>query len=609
MCISARRWKGGSLKKQSQNRGGAQPPLYFQQAETAVPHAPDSERAIIGSLLLDTSLIPAARERLKPKFFYLPSNRLCFEAVLGLTERGVTLDPTQLVEELRSRGTLEQVGGVAYVAQFTDYAIRSDFDGHCQTVIEKNVRRMAWVLLSRLAEDTNTARPIEEILDSVRDLFAEAESRLERARPHESRLATSWAEFEAESFTPGERIAFAVERGEAALVNALPNAGKTTLSLNAAVSLAAGRAFAPVVTEARERRVLYVDGETRRARLQRDLRTMTARFSREECMAVGRNLHLICEAEIGTESIALTRPDHWQKFAKAALQAKPDFIVIDTMASLCPVFNENDNAEQQRRIWTPVQKLARDCNAALLMLHHVGKRSEDSQSPESVYRGRGASAGGGFARAVWLLIPDPVTPGLSTLRCVKAKGETPKEARLRLGENRWFAADSYEPPKIITALERVIEAVTRQMATAEIKAILKPHLAERATENAIADALRAGKIELVKKGVYRPTAATAATASELFADGAVAAVGAQEQAETDQPHEPQPPIGVGDGAVALTANKSNDLPALPQSHQKQPVRMRADAKAIAQIDQPHDPHIPMDAAVRAVQPKGRRISL
>lgn len=586
----------------------------IQNQTNQVPHSPDSERAVIGCLLLDGKFFAKAREALKPAYFYLPSHRLCYEAALNLEARGLAVDPVQMAEELRAAGNLEKVGGLSYITAYLDYAIHSDFESHCERVIEFATRRMFWVLTTRAAASANSAQPVEEILDGLRELLIEAESRIERVRPSDSGLATSWAEFESESFVAGERIAFAVERGEAALVNALPNAGKTTVSLNAAISLAAGRTFAPVVTEARERRVLYVDGETRRARLQRDLRTMTAGFSREESIAVGRNLHIICEAEIGKESLALTRADHWQKFAKAALQTKPDFIVIDTMVSLCPVFNENDNAEQQRKIWTPLQKLARDCNAAVLVLHHVGKRSEDSRTPESVYRGRGASAGGGFARAVWLLIPDPVTPGLSTLKCVKAKGEVPQETRLQLGENRWFVPMIATTARPKSLLERIIEFVTTEKRVAEIEAALKPDFARRTVEGAISEAVELGKLKQIKRGIYGPASAfSAQPALASFAEDAEGAEGNASEAENQSPptvpHVPHSPIGSAESAETATINKSNDLNHSQGEPRKQSVRKGAESKTEPQNSVSARSAHPMASAERAETPKRRRISL
>jgi hypothetical protein len=160
-----------------------------------------------------------------------------------------------------------------------------------------------------------------------------------------------------------------------------------------------------------------------------------------------------------------------------------------------------------------------------LVLHHVGKRSEDSQTPESVYRGRGASAGGGAARAVWLLIPDPVTPGLSTLRCVKVKGEAPPEIRLQLGADRWMTPLSIEVPKAPTLLERILEVVDREMKTATIKAALSG-FSGSAVEAGLTALLQSGSLRKIKHGVYAPakTTETPETPMSLFGVSGVSVV-------------------------------------------------------------------------------------
>lgn len=571
-----------------------------------IPQSPDSERAVIGAMLLDPSLVAKVRERLRPSHFFCDSHREPYEAALALDERGVKLDPLQLIEELRRRGTLDTIGGPAFIASEFIGGLPSQIDGHIGRVVEAAIKRKAWVMAQRLAEAANGNQSVEEIEAQIRNGLAELERLHAPKEDHATNtLATSWANFDAEEFPQGERIAFAVERGEAALVNALPNAGKTTLSLNTAIALAAGRVFPPMVTEVRPRRVLYTDGETRRARLQRDLRTMTAKFSREEAVAVGQNLHLICEAEINGESLSLTRADHWPAFLKEAMRIKPDFIVIDTMSSLCPVRNENDNSEQQCRIWQPIQKLARDCNAAILVLHHVGKKSEDGQTPESVYRGRGASAAGGAARAVWLLIPDTM-PGFSTLRCVKAKGDLPKETRLQLGENRWFTPFAVEVPKPLTALERVLQVVTREMRKAEIETVMKPDFSTRIVEKALAEAVELGKLKTVKRGVYQPASAlSASSAKRSCAESAESAESPENNHKTPLPHFPHLPKGGAESAETTTANEGNDLEEFSQNGKKGPCGNSAEAKK-AQSGVPHFPHPPMASAESAETPKAKR---
>lgn len=501
-----------------------------------IPQAPDAELATLGGLLLDGSIPKSTRAQLQPPQFFVKSNRQMYEALLALDERGVRLDPVVLTEELRRMGVLDDVGGGAYVATLTDRAIRGDLDTHVNLVIEAAERRQFWTVLHEGLRTVNDGKPLAQAVEIVRPAVEEASHSTDAKADEPARLATSWADFDAEEFPQGERIAFAVERGEIALLNALPNAGKTTLALNVALCLAAGREFPPLVTGRKPRRVLYVDGETTRRRLQRDLRVMTRGFSREEVMTAGENLHVICEAEIKGEPLALTRADHLLALSAEALSIQPDFIAVDTLAALCPVVSENDNAEQSRKVWRPLQKLARDCDAAMLVNHHVGKRSEDSQTPERVYRGRGASASGGAARAVWLLIPDASTPGVVRLACVKAKGDTPAETTLQHNpKTRWMDSCQAAPPPLSAYQQVLTKFNGRALKTKEIKSML-PELSGHAVEDALKAAVEAKDLFQPSRGVYQKPA------QKPDSTFSTSPIGSVENVESTQPVD-----GVEDG--------------------------------------------------------------
>ena len=340
-------------------------------------------------------------------------------------------------------------------------------------------------------------------IEELKALAESAPGADDQPKAEHAKLSTPWVDFDAEEFPPGERIAFAVERGEIALLNSLPNAGKTTLALNVALCLAAGREFPPLVAKQAPRRVLYIDGETTRRRLQRDLRTMTKGFSREEAIAVGQNLHVICEGEIKGDPLALTNTAHLLALSAEAVDLKPDFIVVDTLASLCPLYSENDNGEQGRKIWRPLQKLARDCGAAMLVNHHVGKRSEDNQTPERVYRGRGASASGGAARAVWLLIPDASTPGVVKLSCAKAKGDTPADVTLQHNpKTRWLSSPQAAPAPL-TPYQQVVETFNgKPLKRADVQKLL-PNISKTTLGDCLKKAVELGDLVSPTYGIYQ----------------------------------------------------------------------------------------------------------
>lgn len=343
---------------------------------------------------------------------------------------------------------------------------------------------------------------VEEIARSLEKYDSAETLGTNQDRDEPIRLSKSWAEFEAETFEEGEIIAFGLERGEVGLMVSLPDAGKTTITMNAALSLCMGRRFGTITEGGKARRVLYIDGETRRARLQRDIKRMAFTFSPDSKNQLRDQLSIICECEIEAQSLSLTNDKHFLALSADAIAVKPDLIVIDTLASLCPLFNENDNAEQSRKIWRPLQKLARDSDAAVLVIHHVGKRSEDSQTPEAVYRGRGASASGAFARAVWILTPDINIPGLVTLSCKKMKGQKPPDIRFQLNpDTRWFA-ETTPPPPTKSSLQQVVETVNGTKSVSEIAAAL-PDLSRATVEKKLAEAVSAGFLEKMVRGRYR----------------------------------------------------------------------------------------------------------
>lgn len=91
-----------------------------QILERPLPNSPESERAILGSVILDNALISQAIELLKPEDFYVPAHRSVFLAMTSLFERGAEINPIIVAEELRRDGTLESIGGIDFVLNLTD---------------------------------------------------------------------------------------------------------------------------------------------------------------------------------------------------------------------------------------------------------------------------------------------------------------------------------------------------------------------------------------------------------------------------------------------------------------------------------------------------------
>lgn len=95
--------------------------------ERPLPSSPDTERAILGSVLLDNGLIDEAAQLLDIEAgsdFYVPSNRRVWMAMLELWRVGAEIDPLTLAEELRRDNALESVGGMPALSNLSDGLFR-----------------------------------------------------------------------------------------------------------------------------------------------------------------------------------------------------------------------------------------------------------------------------------------------------------------------------------------------------------------------------------------------------------------------------------------------------------------------------------------------------
>jgi replicative DNA helicase len=84
------------------------------------PNNLEAEMALLGSILVDKEMMATVSEIVQPSDFYASLHEAIFLALYALYERGEPLDKVALAEELRSRGMLDKVGGLAYLGSLMD---------------------------------------------------------------------------------------------------------------------------------------------------------------------------------------------------------------------------------------------------------------------------------------------------------------------------------------------------------------------------------------------------------------------------------------------------------------------------------------------------------
>lgn len=232
---------------------------------------------------------------------------------------------------------------------------------------------------------------------------------------------------------------------------------------------------------------------------------MLESFAPDKQELVNSNFHLTCDAEWEGEPLDLVKPSHREAIKKAAREAKAQLIVIDTMSALFSIVNENDNAEVSQKVMRPLMKLAVDTEAAVLLVHHIGKQSEDSQSGTKAYRGRGASVTGTFPRLVLMMKQDPHDRSLVNLTCAKVKGKPFSDTLLRLSDSRWFKNTGKSPVEEPSSYERVVKYVTETrhaVKRSEIEEALKDLISVSTIGKHLTAAVERGDLVSPKYGYY-----------------------------------------------------------------------------------------------------------
>ncbi|MBP9500655.1 MAG: replicative DNA helicase [Candidatus Promineofilum sp.] len=225
--------------------------------ERLPPHSVEAEEAVLGSLIIDPDAIFEVSGFLKPEAFYRAQNRWIYESILALNERRVPLDVVTLIEELRRREQLNEIGGEPTVINLLNAVPTSiNVEAYGRMVDAAGIRRkllLAAGSIARLAYDE--AEDINVVLDrSEQALFSISEQRTDRALKPVKEIAGEYLErIELlrergdefigipTGFIELDRMLSGLNKSDLIIIAARPGMGKT--ALQNAVALHAARRY------------------------------------------------------------------------------------------------------------------------------------------------------------------------------------------------------------------------------------------------------------------------------------------------------------------------------------------------------------------------------
>lgn len=327
--------------------------------ERSLPAAPDAERAVLGSILIDAGadMLPMVAEIISENDFGNALHRAVWQGMRAVYTATGSVDHVVLREHFRTSGTLDTVGTWPDVMAMTDPQpdlIR--VDTYARLVHETAVKRRAIVDCQRAANDMSNGASLSNVTSMLSRL--QQETATKQGRP----AALPLSEFFAQPATAAEWLVDnLVPDGGIAMSAGKPKSGKTSLMLDLATCVARGEPF--LGRRVKRGRVLLLELEEHPDRLREKLQRMGLTGDEEVFVHVGR--------------APVTDPLAWLSYLIATHE--PTLAIVDPILKLVRVADANAYAEVSMAL-EPLTTIARGTGCALALVHHSNKTGEGGDS-------------------------------------------------------------------------------------------------------------------------------------------------------------------------------------------------------------------------------------
>ncbi|HMO80438.1 MAG TPA: replicative DNA helicase [Pyrinomonadaceae bacterium] len=373
-----------------------------QFLERALPSSEDSERAILGAILLDNSLITQTIEHLRPEDFYSPFHRKIYAAMVSLFDVSKRIDPILIAEELKREGSVDAIGGVAAIANLT-YGLPhfSDLQDYINVVRGKSMMR---TLVRTCNEITSEALEEQDDPEVVIDraeqmIFSLAEQKardgFESVRPIAENVFHKIQDFArreshaltglATGFRDLDNVTSGFQAGDLIIVAARPSMGKTALCLNIA-QRAAVREKAVVAVFSLEMSKEQLVMRMLSSQASVDARKLRlGMLSQQDWVRLAEAIADLSETQLYIDDTpGISVIEMRAKLRRLAVEQKRlDLVVVDYLQLMGGGTRRNENRQQEvSQISRDLKALAKEFNCPVLALSQLSRAPEARNPPK-----------------------------------------------------------------------------------------------------------------------------------------------------------------------------------------------------------------------------------
>lgn len=215
------------------------------------PQSLESEKAVLGAIMLRSQAMHEIDDVLAPKSFYAEKHGIIYQAMLDLQSSNEPIDMLSISHKLKEKKQLDKIGGGSYLAEIVSSVPSSANIKHYATIVEK--KHMLRGLIEASDEISEMGfkegdEPIEDVLDQAEQKiyrvtsfskgqkFTSIKHTLEGAWERLEKLHESKDELRGipTGFKDLDSMLAGLQKSDLIILAARPSMGKTTLALDMA---------------------------------------------------------------------------------------------------------------------------------------------------------------------------------------------------------------------------------------------------------------------------------------------------------------------------------------------------------------------------------------
>lgn len=218
------------------------------------PQNIEAEQAVLGAIFLNTDTLADAMEYVEPDDFYRRAHQILFQAMVDLNNDGEAIDVLTVQNYLTTNNQLDDVGGVAYIAELATSVPTAANAGYYAKIVEEKsmLRRLISTATNIITQANNGDDDVPSLLDSaerqimdvserrnrsgfreIKDVLNETLSDIDRLSQQSediTGLPTGYREF--------DKMTAGLQPDNLIILAARPAVGKTAFALNIAQNVA-----------------------------------------------------------------------------------------------------------------------------------------------------------------------------------------------------------------------------------------------------------------------------------------------------------------------------------------------------------------------------------